>query len=168
MSSASTTRRAVLAGAASLPALAVAPAVAIAGDPIFLAIDRHRRTFMQTLFDIEPSMQMYGSDPDYEKAAAAAAAAWDRTHAAAVDLIKVQPTTLAGVIALLKYVEEFNSGALQHPELEGSYSELALWQDYELADENGDVLDQPFAYWVMWNVRRALEALSAAGKAVNS
>jgi len=97
-----TTRRAVLAGAAALPALSL-PALAIPAqvDPVFAAIERLRRLYAEWTANIhrEPSSE----SPEYN--------AWDQEngdtcHAynrALDEFIATKPTTRAGAAALIAF-----------------------------------------------------------------
>jgi hypothetical protein len=82
-------RRAVLSGAASLPALSLP---ALARDPIFAAIDARKATF--AVFkaadsDDELSSDACGKDADAIRV-----------------MVHTVPTTLAGLLALVRYVVE--------------------------------------------------------------
>jgi hypothetical protein len=90
-----TTRRAILAGAAALPALAIIPAMAVdaAGvDPIFAAIERHRQ--IEAAFAASGKASGNCSDELGEA-----------EYKAYVGLVTMTPTTLAGCAALLRYLE---------------------------------------------------------------
>jgi len=102
-----TTRRAILAGAAAAPIAAIpgtasASSVLPAIDPIFAAIESHRRAFAE-----------YGrvlrETPEDRNvlAEAAVAKACDGADDAARALLDVPPSTTAGAAALLRYVAEF-------------------------------------------------------------
>jgi hypothetical protein len=83
-------RRAILAGAATLPAMSI-PAFA-EPDPIFAAIEAHRRADAAYCAACEADVPEIAMD-----------AAW----AAADKLLNIRPTTVAGVAALLRYLYEF-------------------------------------------------------------
>jgi hypothetical protein len=125
------TRRAILAGAAALPALAV-PAIAapIDADPILAAIDAHKRAYaeldrlcclqnkLEQTIPAERRMRHYvgdrdnaemiaGDDPAWTKYQDACFTANDVADNRAVDLLNVAPTSIAGVAALLDYVAAF-------------------------------------------------------------
>jgi hypothetical protein len=89
----STTRRAVLAGIATAPALA-APAIALGaepaeGDPIYAAIERHRAALAE--FEAARSEEELNETGDAHVDALA-------------DLLETKPTTAAGCAAALRYV----------------------------------------------------------------
>jgi hypothetical protein len=98
-------RRAILAGAASVPALAL-PAAAIASepDPILAAIEAHRRAWV----DFDPCSEL---DQMASNGNEGAAQELDRLEkgldAAVVNLLNIAPTTIGGVAALLAYAAEF-------------------------------------------------------------
>jgi hypothetical protein len=104
------TRRAILAGIATAPALAV-PALAIGNepDPIFAAIERHKAlnaAFAEVLHGMCEFEAQHG-------VAAAGIDEWERreeeagnTERAACDeMIATAPTTLPGLLALFRYIE---------------------------------------------------------------
>jgi len=96
-------RRRLVATAAALSALA-APAAALASvpaavDPIYVAIAAHRTANLE--FHDENSVDE--DHPQYENEMERLSAA---DNAAAVNLCDVQPTTIAGAIALLNYYAE--------------------------------------------------------------
>jgi hypothetical protein len=91
----STTRRAVLAGAAALPVLSL-PAIAIPAqvDPVFAAIERHRQ--------IEATYVAACNEPIEQ------AQVHELCHGssdALGKLVAMTPTTLAGCAAMLRYLE---------------------------------------------------------------
>jgi hypothetical protein len=107
----SSTRRAVLAGAAALPALSV-PAIAAGPDPIFAAIERHRQleaAHISGLSDI--------FDRDVE---AQSNERCSQSFHALGELVAMTPTTPAGCAAVLRYVEDYTR----------SYREGGLFTDY--------------------------------------
>jgi hypothetical protein len=155
-------RRAVLAGIAAAPALA-APALALSGpDPIFAAIERHKAAFRvsQETGRIRSSTidneRAAGYDPVQCKAAIeASGAADDAVDAAADALITIRPTTMAGVLALIRYVEAFNGGAFF----------LEPWpgrtvRDWQSAPSSSINSGQNIGYAILANVGSALEALA--------
>ena len=99
-----TSRRAILAGAAALPALAIIPATAVAAagiDPIFAALERHRQ--------IEAAYVAACNEPiDQAKEQARedrVTKLCHRSSNALGELVAMTPTTLAGCAALLRYLE---------------------------------------------------------------
>ena len=105
-----TTRRAVLAGAAALPALAIIPATAVdaAGvDPIFAAIERQRRAeaAFAGAYDREEYRNAKHSTPATDALEARAGEFGDAANKLYVDLVTMTPASLAGCAALLRYLE---------------------------------------------------------------
>lgn len=98
--SATSTRRAILAGAATLPALSV-PAIAAAADPIFAAIERHR----QAEAAFTAACHAMDNAPSLEGAEALVGARLDRAVQEYTVLTGMTPTTVAGCAALLRYIE---------------------------------------------------------------
>ena len=89
-----TSRRAILAGAAVLPALAI-PAAAFSSpavDPIFAAIEKHRK--------IEAAFAASGKETGD-----CSDELCDKSNDAYVALVKMTPTTLVGCAALLRHLE---------------------------------------------------------------
>jgi hypothetical protein len=107
MSPENLSRRAIRAGAASVPALAV-PAVAKSAsadpDPILAAIEAHRRAWV----DLDPCSEL---DEMASEGNEEAAQQLDRLHQAlnhaTEQLLDIAPTTIAGVAAVLAYAAEF-------------------------------------------------------------
>ena len=109
------------------------------------------------------------SDPGAEATGAALDAADEVYQEATLELSEVVPTTMAGVMALLRYLEEFQEQAIELPEAprqwhSGDHDAL-LTETHEhpnLVDKfNGEPLELPFTYWIMQNVRTALQSLVA-------
>jgi hypothetical protein len=102
-------RRAVLAGIATAPALAAAPALALSGpDPIFAAIEEYT-TAVTARTAAMCACWGYGKPKSFAKDGSEAVAA-EATHDAARDrefelldnLLATQPTTVSGMHALLE------------------------------------------------------------------
>jgi hypothetical protein len=90
-------RRAVLAGAAALPAVSVPALVAGADpDPIFAAIEAHRAA--RKRLDTE-AFDDADDCPEWHEAN-------DATDRAAADLAETKPVTIAGAAALMRYIVE--------------------------------------------------------------
>jgi hypothetical protein len=151
-----------------LPALA-APSIAQTGtDPIFALIERHKVAYRRNMecAQVASGTTSYERAPDYDAAVLAAANAAERVARKASDhaafaLTKIQPTTLAGVLALLQHVDAFNSGAFY---LEPD-REIIDWQSSppEWPAVRGEDDIDMFGYALLDNVRRAI-----AGVAVQS
>jgi hypothetical protein len=140
------------AAAVALPALAAAPVATLApaeADPIFAAIEHHRRCS-------DASNVLYCERADLEDALAKAdaqewiandvalAAASDIEQDAELQLASIVPTTLAGVAALLQLAISDNDGC--------------EWRHLE--DDAG--VAHPWEYFVTCNCIKAVENLSAA------
>ena len=116
-----TTRRAVLAGAAALPALAIIPAAAIAAagvDPIFAAIEKHRQAeaAFVGVYDNEIMRGAVYLTPAIKAVEDRAGELCGRSSAAYVELVKMTPATLAGCAALLRHLEA-HERSYDHPAL---------------------------------------------------
>jgi hypothetical protein len=136
-------------------------------DPIFAAIERHKVAFRisQEASRIRARTVDVEGAPEYDPVEVKAAdeadsAAYDANADAANALTTVRPTTMAGVLALLRYVEAFNAGAFfLEPYSDSTVSD---WQSSpffwpESKDEHGIDL---FGYWLLTNVCNALEAMA--------
>lgn len=170
-----TSRRAVLAGAAALATGATVNTAAIAAlsatesDPIFAAIETHKAAFRlwQEKSRIRSNMVDAKWAPEYdaELVDAAQTASHDAhgaASAAANALTTIHPTTMAGILALIEYVEAFNAGAyflepLQPGDTLDDWRSAPMFWPAHVADE----IDL-FGYLVLANVRRALEAMVQA------
>jgi hypothetical protein len=99
-----TTRRAILAGAAGVPALAV-PAIATEPDPIFAAIEAHKAAWRAYVdFIRAPAYAgVVQVPPDLEQRAGELL---DEVHRVAETILDVRPMTVGGVISLLDYLYE--------------------------------------------------------------
>ena len=109
-----TRRGAILTLGTAIAATAVPLAIAAptTSDPIFERIEAHRKAeahFSEAsgLPDAVWIMNGHRDGPEYEAAEAKVAAAEEAGTAAAWNLLDYPPTTLAGVIALLRYSHEY-------------------------------------------------------------
>jgi hypothetical protein len=147
-------RRRLVASAAALPALGVS-AVALASasaavDPIYAAIEAHRTAN----FEFHDDENLVDEEhPQYDKEMQRL---YDATKAAAVNLCDVQPTTIAGAIALLNYYAEVTT------------SHGVNGEDWPEREDKRDGIEKPFDYFLTRNVARALGDIAAAGEAVQS
>jgi len=107
-------RRAVLAGIAAAPALA-APALALTGagpDPIVAAIERHKASYVAFghLLNLKDKFEdQHGrgyAAPKHEESRRREDEACDAESSAAAEMVATVPTTIGGVMALLRYVDE--------------------------------------------------------------
>lgn len=151
--SSTTSRRAILAGAAilpvaSLPALSTSAIAAAEPDPIFAAIEAHRywsaksteRFDRQSDFELSTvlprgiRMEEY---PPWQPFNDAVNEAEDSKDAAARDLLHIEPTTVAGAAALVSYYVEAETASPQvFPEL--------LDNDGNRVDPSTVTYDDPF------------------------
>jgi len=126
----------VMPPATSSEAAAMAPAHTIVPDPIFAAIEAHRRACDINTQCVEVDFALHDDDPTKEPAAIAAGEATVAMFARARDLLKIQPTTTAGAGALLNHVCEgqqivhedwrFPDWAVDGEEYEGEEFHLAI------------------------------------------
>ncbi|WFT95080.1 hypothetical protein QA633_43705 [Bradyrhizobium barranii] len=95
-------RRAALAGLAVLP-VALPCAAAVGSDPIFVVIAYHRGLSAQ--YDAATSVSAKLSEgPEFDAADAVSGERSQALHGHAAVLIRSEPTTIAGVNALIHYV----------------------------------------------------------------
>jgi hypothetical protein len=179
MSSTNLSRRATLAGAASVPALALPVSVALAApetapaaiepDPIFAAIEAHRDAFVcdmraaRIFSRLESGTPEY--TPEYKAADSHAKDAYGLLSDAEDGLANTEPTTMAGVLALLAYVEDFHCQAVVHPDDPKNWHsegvDLGKLIDEDVIDKfSGEPIELPFTFWVMRNVREALQGMA--------
>jgi hypothetical protein len=110
-------RRAILAGAASLPAISI-PAIAAVTepDPIHAAIEAHRAAWAR----LEDHLRKSTAEDEAEE---------ERLNAVIADaedgLSATEPTTIAGAVALLRYVVEHREMSSDHEFAAGALSILA-------------------------------------------
>jgi hypothetical protein len=167
-------RRSIVTSAAALPALAI-PAVAVAvspgRDPIFAAIETHRRSdaewiervkFENDVAEEIPAERRYlssdesteGRDARHVAAVKATLAANDRMDDTACALSGVEPTSIAGVTALLTYFAEIDSKDGGHG---SSFPDKLLDDD----DPGGNKSwGAPYSYFIVRNAARSLSKLA--------
>jgi hypothetical protein len=173
MKTKTTTRRAILAGAATALAstgigIGVVRTKAAESDPIYAAIERHKVAFRISHAKSRILSNTTSAEwaPDYDPVEWGAVkeahtAACNASAAAANALTTVRPSTMAGVLALVCYVEAFNGGAFF---LEPDSSE-ATSDDWRSAPmhwpetKDDDEVDL-FGFAILANVRCALEAIA--------
>jgi hypothetical protein len=90
------------AGGAVTAAIPVA-ALAVGPDPIFAAIERHRELSAEYTAAVDVSSKIEDG-PEFEAADAIAGDRCGELLDCAEELIRLEPTSLAGVIALIRYV----------------------------------------------------------------
>lgn len=99
---------------ASLASASAIAADASNDDPIFAAIERHRAALLRYLEDCRADTRCVDYDEgDYDTVNAAFHTAYKARDAAAVDLIEIIPSTLAGAGALLDYIVKVATGQVR-------------------------------------------------------
>jgi hypothetical protein len=157
-----TSRRRFLSTAATLAAggaalaVAIPPAVAT-DDPIFVAIEAHKAAFARVIaaIDVEQAieaaiptdmrLQVHETDERWLESGKAVDAAWDAEGDAAIELVNVYPTNMAGVMALLNYaISADRDGEMWPPDLVAHDGESAgSWHNFlirNLAEILPDIL----------------------------
>jgi hypothetical protein len=111
------TRRAIVAGATAMPAVAALPAIAGAAqpDPIFAAIAAHRTAWAAV---DAAAIRLDDEGAPQEKEEAELRPLSDVEDEAQTALIDTEPTTMAGVVALLRHLAAHDASGL---ELIGEY-----------------------------------------------
>jgi hypothetical protein len=149
-------------GAGSLAAAARAPsdvpqAVTVHGpDPIYDVIEQHRKAAREhnAALDIHCAFEECGMQGEklakYKRLTAETAAAYDRMEVAGFDLINTLPTTLAGILALCRYIEPL-FGEMDQPDLP---------EHIEYDNDTSAYIPEAFAYVI----GRAIEELIKAAQ----
>lgn len=153
----------------SVASLATATAVTSpalgSGDPMFAAIEIHKRAFVEHL-KAQRDLA-YGEDASPQISARKHAQlrradrkAYDAYSSASAELAALRPTTLAGVSALLDHVERFNAGEFGlADDSKGWRSGVTMWPGNRLCDDDSkDVF--PHGLWA--NVRTSLADMPGA------
>jgi hypothetical protein len=168
MSPENLSRRAILAGAASVPALAL-PTIALASagpDPAFAAIDAHRELFVRLMVAARHDSYLERGDEGKEEAEAAGTLARTAEDDARWELANVLPTTFAGVLALLAYLDDFYTGAFVHPDDPQNWYSceedwLSTFADEDIVDKfSGEPIRLPLIFWITRNIRTALQEMA--------
>jgi hypothetical protein len=166
-------RRSLVESAAALPALAV-PAVAVAAiepDPIFAAVETHKRTLIEQWRVSRVNGSTADDDPRHVETSAAEAAALEINDDAEKALGEIVPTTMPGVIALLGYIEDHCHQKLElpddpenwHSDSETSWfaGDCPTWADEDIIDRcYGTPVELPRGFWLMRNALNALRTLA--------
>jgi hypothetical protein len=110
MSKSKLTRRSLVASAAILPVAAVPIAVQATTepDPIFAAIEAHKRAWSELEGILIKASRARVLDPNVDQA-------HDLLDETADKLVEIVPTTVAGAVALLTYAAEFAHGGNSWP-----------------------------------------------------
>lgn len=122
-------------------------------DPIYAAIEAHKMANATYSRFCSISANMALTDPQYDEAEAATSIAGHAEHEAAVDLTWITPTTRAGLAALLSYVLETERDYPSHSDWP---TELTA---PDVLDYGGSPAVMPFHFWLLRNVRDALEQI---------
>jgi hypothetical protein len=144
------------------------PAVAIASielDPIFATIAAHREAELRKMRTGRVHFRTEWGTPEEDAAQVALSAAYEVLRDAECDLGNTLPTTLAGIIALLAYAEEYHVQAIELPEdpiqWHSHHDFFGTLVDDEVRDRfNGEPIKLPLTFWIMRNVREALQTLA--------
>jgi len=146
-----TTRRAILAGAGALSVATAANAAAIAkrihespkpeADPIFAAIEEHReaRRLYHEALDEHTNAELAGDDVEEAAADELVDETSDDEFEEMWNLVATVPTTVAGVLAVLQYVnvrtnvDSFTSALPDHVEESTGYPVLDFLRSIETA-----------------------------------
>ncbi len=157
-----TRRRLLTIAAAGATALTVAPAraAAPAADPIYALIERHKQAVAvyDAATDVRARFNDINMNDEQRKQLAvlqdAVDEAWDPREEAAIDLLNTKPTTLAGIVALCRYIEPLLNA-------DGELPPAIYWDDETISSAGGAFANV---------IAAAAEALIKvqAGKAVQS
>jgi hypothetical protein len=146
--------------ASDVPAAVTVP---IGPDPIYAVIEAHRKAAaghieaVRVEFAFEAAHDIEGErKEEYDRLYAATGDAWDAMDEAARNLVTTKPATLAGILALCRYIEP----------LFGEDDQPKLPEHIEYEDAASAHIPEAFAYVI----GRAIEELmkAPAGKAVQS
>jgi hypothetical protein len=132
-------------------------------DPIFALIEAHKVAFMRRMAASAALFDVPDTSKRHKALVAADNKARDVDEDAAFKLITVEPTTMAGVLALINYVEAFNQQKFQYKK--GWNSAPYNWPDASQFEFEG-INDDPdgdcgMAFAILINVRDALKTLAA-------
>jgi 2-methylisocitrate lyase-like PEP mutase family enzyme len=149
------------------PSRAVVPAsplfVSDGEDPIFTAIERHRAA-MAAFSDAVDTLAVLPPGPELDAVNAITARKSDELDNAGVDLVTVQPTTFAGLIALLSHIVECSrSEKGEDWRLPG----MLLFDSQTGKLRRAEFLEpksEEFAYFAMLAVANTVRRLAATGQ----
>jgi hypothetical protein len=134
-----------------LGALAVLPAMPAAAaaepDRMIAVVERHREFSADCDAAVAISARMAVDDPEFEAADAITGERQDRLNDHAAILVRSEPTTLAGVVTLMRYV-----------------ASLEEWQ--EPVDQDDSETEDAVAGWhqvLLSTLANAIEKISAMG-----
>jgi hypothetical protein len=155
-----TRRRFLTVAAAGATALTVAPARASAPaiDPIYVAIERHRvcAAKHEAAWNVRARFHDIDMNDDQERKLQiledAIELAWDPCEATGIDFLNTAPTTRAGMIAAIRYVQIQQRG-------DGEHMPRGEMEDAD-GNEYGD--------WLECFLDTLIESVDALGKVVQS
>lgn len=113
-------------------------------DPIFAAIERHKTSVTAYLDAADAEDKLETAEPWYPEARADLDRAGDETNEAVSALINTAPTTIAGAVALLRHVSEYDQEGGGH-----AYS-----------DDEG--FNRTWTYWICDSAAATIEKLAVA------
>jgi hypothetical protein len=99
-------RRHALAGLACLSAVLPAAAVAAGPDPVYAAIERYRQLSVEYTAAVDRSAALEAEDPDYVECDETTSRVTDALFEEMDVIFTFRPSTVAGTVALLKYISE--------------------------------------------------------------
>lgn len=159
-----------IASAAAIPS----PSIAATGpdDPIFAAIERHRRAVLDWMLSLKIQSDLeekipanrWQKDRRWIAACQQYDAASDERNGATSALLEIVPTSRLGVIALFDYVDEVVRGGVRISDTNcsGAWLFPERLVDDAITDHRGKPVEMPFSYWIMRNVRAGLISLEGA------
>jgi hypothetical protein len=152
--SSTTSRRTILAAAGALAAGSAANLAAVVVtkatdlDPIFAAIERRKKGWRAFSVAVTAEDELSGK-PGHAEAEAEYRRAGDEAEEAAVAIADTRPTSLAGAVALLRFLAD------PEPDDEGQLGNLLTWGN---GDEDGQLV---FVSRIHSTLADALEKISA-------
>jgi hypothetical protein len=134
-------------------------------DPIFAAIEGHRDAHMRRMKTGRVVSRTSSPSREFDAVEAVQDVACDLLSAAEEELARTQPTTMAGVRALLAYVDDFHTQAFALSEdpknWHSTHEFLPTLVDDEILDRlSGEPIELPFTFWIVRNARMALQSLA--------
>lgn len=159
-------------------------------DPIFAVIDRHRAAYVESIaafkehreleellpsdkrrsYQICDDYYIWGEtgdprldtdDPRWIESVFRVGETHDDARVAAIEMTNVCPTTIAGALALLTYIDDFNRGVVHNDSGHYEWPDELSGEDEGLTCRNGRALEMPWPFWVMRNIQAALRSLAA-------
>lgn len=134
-------------------------------DPVFAVIERHKQALNAWFPKLDAVCRMHLEDPGFEAANRLSHSCDDVADEVEHEFLGLVPTTWAGVFALLKHIDDINRGEVGSLQPHGGCRTCYLqWPDDAYTDgetktADGSLLEQEWPFWVMRNIRVALENL---------